>query len=121
MANEQLRGKTNLEAALVLQYVNFADNEILPPACTWTFPTLGLLQFNQQVHRRSGSRNHSNNVLWFTQATKQAQDTLKTLLGVLNDALATRTFLVGERVTLADISVLCNLVLPYKQVMRRVV
>eukprot|EP00731_Ephydatia_muelleri_P035644 Em0144g14a len=97
VANEQLRGKTDLDAALVQQYVNFADNEILPAACTWTFPTLGLLQFNQQ-------------------ATKQAQDTLKSLLGVLNNALATRTFLVGERVTLADISVVCDLLLPYKQV-----
>lgn len=49
MANEQLRGKTDLDAALVQQFVNFADNEILPAACTWTFPTLGIMQPNQQV------------------------------------------------------------------------
>ena len=34
--------------------------------------------------------------------------------------LATKTFLVGERVTLADITVVCNLLLLYKQVGRSV-
>ena len=50
------------------------------------------------------------------QATEQAQQTVKTALDVLNGALATRTFLVGERVTLADISCICTLLLLYKQV-----
>ena len=36
---------------------------------------------------------------------------------ILNNVLATRTFLVGERVTLADITVACNLLLAYKQVL----
>ena len=34
----------------MLQYVNFADSEVLPAVCTWTFPTLGIMQPNQQVH-----------------------------------------------------------------------
>lgn len=38
------------------------------------------------------------------------------MLSVLNKVLDTRTFLVGERVTLADISCVCNLLLLYKQV-----
>ena len=50
VANTQLRGRTELDAALVQQYVNFADQEILPAACTWTYPTLGIMQYNQQVH-----------------------------------------------------------------------
>ena len=50
------------------------------------------------------------------QATEQAQKTVKTALGVLDTALATKTFLVGERVTLADITCVCNLLLLYKQV-----
>ena len=41
---------------------------------------------------------------------------IKKILRVLNNALLTRTFLVGERVTLADISVACNLLMLYKQV-----
>merc|ERR1739840_72627 len=38
-------------------------------------------------------------------------------LKTLNDHLLTRTFLVGERVTLADIAVACTLVNLYKQVL----
>lgn len=51
VANSQLRGSSDLDAALVLQYVNFADFEVLPAVCTWTFPTLGIMQPNQQVYR----------------------------------------------------------------------
>lgn len=98
VANSQLRGTTPLDAALVQQYVNFADNEILPAACTWTFPTLGIMQYNQQ-------------------ATKQAQECVRNCMEVLDKALATRTFLVGERVTLADITAVCNMLLLYKQVL----
>lgn len=50
VANSQLRGGSDLDAALVLQYVNFADFEVLPAVCTWTFPTLGIMQPNQQVY-----------------------------------------------------------------------
>ena len=41
---------------------------------------------------------------------------IKKSLTVLNNHLLTKTFLVGERVTLADISVACNLLMLYKQV-----
>ena len=51
MANSQLRGTGDVNTALVQQYVNFADNEILPACCTWTFPTLGIMQYNKQVSR----------------------------------------------------------------------
>jgi len=98
VSNSQLRGTTELDAALVQQYINFADNEILPAACAWVFPTLGIMQYNKQ-------------------ATEQAQGTVRKVLEVLDAALATRTFLVGERVTLADITVVCNLLLLYKQVL----
>ena len=49
VSNGQLRGTTELDAALVQQYVNFADSEILPAACAWVFPTLGIMQYNKQV------------------------------------------------------------------------
>lgn len=41
---------------------------------------------------------------------------VKKCLTVLNNVLLTKTFLVGERVTLADISVGCNLLMLYRQV-----
>ena len=49
VANDQLRGgKDPVAQAQVLQWLNFADSDILPAACTWVFPTLGIMQFNKQ-------------------------------------------------------------------------
>ena len=115
VANGQLRGSNDRDAALVQQYVNFADNEILPACCTWTFPTLGIMQYNKQVGKQLDSQRFLLMDV-FIQATEQAQGTVRRALEVLNGALATRTFLVGERVTLADITCVCNLLLLYKQV-----
>lgn len=49
VGNKQLQGESPEAAALVQQWINFADNEILPSACTWVFPCLGIIQFNKQV------------------------------------------------------------------------
>merc|ERR1712180_490525 len=98
VANEQLRGKTNVDQALVNQYVAFSNNEITPSACTWTFPTLGFKQYNKQE-------------------TENAKEHLKKCFTMLNNLLLNRTFLVGERVTLADISLCCDLVMLYRQVL----
>ncbi|TNN81938.1 Elongation factor 1-gamma [Liparis tanakae] len=85
-------------AAQVLQWVSFADSEIIPPASAWVFPTLGIMQFNKQ-------------------ATEQAKEDIKKALAMLNQHLNTRTFLVGERVSLADITVACAMLWVYKQVL----
>ena len=53
VANAQLRGNNDKDAALIQQFVNFADNEILPAAATWVFPTYGIIQYNKQVHREA--------------------------------------------------------------------
>lgn len=50
MSNDTLRGSTPQAAAQVLQWVSFADSEIIPPASAWVFPTLGIMQFNKQVY-----------------------------------------------------------------------
>jgi len=99
VANEELRGGTDAAArAQVVQWMCMADNDILPAACTWVFPTLGIMQFNKN-------------------ATERAKEDIKAALKTLNDHLLTRTFLVGERVTLADIAVACTLLSLYKQVL----
>lgn len=49
VSNDALRGATPGAAAQVLQWVSFADSEIIPPASAWVFPTLGIMQFNKQV------------------------------------------------------------------------
>merc|ERR1719334_2258311 len=50
-------------------------------------------------------------------ATDRAKEDIKAALKTLNDHLLTRTFLVGERVSLADIAVACTLLSLYKQVL----
>jgi len=49
VSNDQLRGKTALDQALVVQWLSFADNEILPSSYTWVLPALGAIQPNKQV------------------------------------------------------------------------
>merc|ERR1719348_1155405 len=51
------------------------------------------------------------------QANERAMADLKTALAVLNGHLKTKTFLVGERISLADICCMCNLLLAYKWVL----
>jgi|ERR1712002_299462 len=98
VSNDQLRGTDDLSRAQVQMFVNLADNEIEPSASTWVFPTLGVIQYNKQ-------------------ATEKAKEHLKAVLGFLDQYLKTRTFLVGERLSLADISVGCQLLALYKQVL----
>jgi len=98
VANEALRGASPSDAAFVQQWINFADSEILPAACTWVFPCLGLMQYNKQN-------------------TERAKEDVKKALNALNTALKTRTFLVGERISLADIVVACDLLMLYKTVL----
>ncbi|CAJ0961614.1 unnamed protein product [Ranitomeya imitator] len=89
---------SRIDQAQVLQWVSFADNHIVPPASAWVFPTLGIMQFNKQ-------------------ATEQAKEEVKLILATLDAHLRTRTFLVGERITLADVAVTCSLLWLYKQVL----
>jgi elongation factor 1-gamma len=49
VANSNLRGQSDLEKAQVLQWLGFADSEILPASHTWVFPCLGIMQYNKQV------------------------------------------------------------------------
>ncbi|KAK7105071.1 hypothetical protein V1264_019689 [Littorina saxatilis] len=98
VGNKQLQGKSADAEAEVRQWVDFGDNEILPAACTWVFPCLGITQFNKME-------------------TERAKDQVTKALTVLDKHLLTRTYLVGESITQADISVACDLILLYEQVM----
>ena len=43
LSNAQLKGKSPQAQAEIQQWIGFAENEILPPACTWVFPILGIM------------------------------------------------------------------------------
>ncbi|KAJ3340531.1 nuclear protein localization protein 4 [Gonapodya sp. JEL0774] len=94
----KLLGKDKQEAAKIQQYIFLADNEISPAAATWTFPILGWIPFNK------------------VNQAKAIEDIKKTL-SVLDKILLRRTFLVGETVTLADITVFAALLNLYKLVL----
>jgi len=51
------------------------------------------------------------------QNTEAAKENVKKYLSVLNSHLETRTYLVGERISLADIAVCCNLLQLYQNVL----
>jgi len=98
LANEQLRGKSVEDQAFIQQWISFAENEILPPSCTWVFPCMGIMPYNKA-------------------AMAKAKEDLKRALMALNSHLLFQTYLVGERVTLADICVMSNLLMAYKWVL----
>lgn len=99
VSNEALLGgSSSANQAAVQEYISFSENEILPSACAWVYPTLGFKQYNKQD-------------------TDKAQQHIKKCLAKLNNDLKTKTFLVGERVTLADITLCTSLVMLYVQVL----
>jgi elongation factor 1-gamma len=83
-------GKTPYEMALVQQFLAFADNELCGPIAAWYYPLAGYAPLNEAMMK------------------KGKEDLLK-VLGSLDKILLPRTFLVGERITLADIVVACTL------------
>ncbi|KAJ8414595.1 hypothetical protein AAFF_G00037970 [Aldrovandia affinis] len=98
VASDALRGTGPQEQALVQQWVNFAEGEIVPSMAAWVYPTMGVADCDEQVR-------------------KKARAAILAVLSVLNEHLLPRTFLVGDAVTLADISVACALLLLFRQVL----
>jgi len=85
-----LYGKSAYEAGLVDQWVDFATNEIDLPASVIVFPLLGLIENNQI-------------------AVEKANGDVRKVLEALNKHFVTRTFLVGQRLSLADVVVASSL------------
>ena len=113
VSNDQLRGKNVLEQSQVIQWLSFADNEVVPAVSSWVFPVVGIVNFNKQV----SSFDYQNFIVKFYfhfQSVERGKEDTKKLLSLLNDYLQTRTYLVGERITLADI-VLSTSLLPLYQ------
>ncbi|KAF2271642.1 uncharacterized protein EI97DRAFT_497137 [Westerdykella ornata] len=79
-----LLGKTKQDYASILRWMSFANSEILPPLGGWFRPILGRDPYNK----------------------KNVEDSQKAALKavhVVEEHLLTHTYLVGERLTLADI------------------
>ncbi|KAI8082743.1 uncharacterized protein BX664DRAFT_284435 [Halteromyces radiatus] len=92
-----LLGTTAAEKAQVLQFVLFAENEISAHLGAWIYPLMGYYPYLKPAH-------------------DAAIEKAKRGLDALNKILLTKTYLVGEDVTYADIAVVTALVIGFKTV-----
>jgi len=97
VSNDQFRGTTNEDKASVLQWLNYGSESVVPAVTAWVYPSLSLVESCPA-------------------GLKKAQTDLRQVFGCVNDYLKTRTYLVGERMTLADVSLACDLLLAYRHV-----
>ncbi|KAJ5092336.1 eEF1-gamma domain-containing protein [Penicillium alfredii] len=78
-----LLGKTKQDYASILRWLSFANSEVLPRFGAWYRPLLGLEGYNKK-------------------AVDEASKVALKSVGVLETHLTANTYLVGERITLAD-------------------
>jgi len=97
LSNDQMRGSSLEDRALVVQWLNYGSTEVESAVASWVYPALSLVEATQQ-------------------SVQRAKEDLKTVFHCLNEYLKTRTYLVGERLTLADVSLAFDLLLAYQHV-----
>jgi len=91
LANEALKGgKDEVAQAQVVQWFSFAQGDLHPAVCGWLFPSISIMQFNKDNVAKAKSETERH-------------------LSILDGVLLTRTYLVGETVTLADIVLFATL------------
>jgi len=81
-----LLGKTKQDYASILKWMSFSNSHILPNIGDWFKPLLGSAPYNKKI-------------------VETAQTATLKALDVLEEHLHSNTFLVGERLTLADLYV----------------
>jgi elongation factor 1-gamma len=95
--DSDLYGTSFFESAQVDQWIDFCANELEPTRSIWLFPLMGFMKFDQEAYN-------------------SAKSDVEKSLKALESHLATRTYLVGHKVTLADIIIVSALVELYKRV-----
>lgn len=81
-----LLGKTKQDYAQILRWMSFSNSEVLPTLAAWFLPLVGREAYNKKN-------------------TDTAQAKCLKAIGVLEKHLLSQTFLVSERLTLADLFV----------------
>lgn len=97
LSNEDLRGKDLFAQSAILQWMIFADNHILSCVSGWVLPSLEL----RKVPKES---------------VKVSKEDSLNFMEVLNKTLVSKTYFVGERITLADIAIFTALMPLYEHV-----
>ena len=90
-----LMGATFFQQGQVDQWIDWATTEVISVLNPWLYTIMGFLPPNPKT-------------------IEQAKEATKKPLSILNNYLAEHTFLVGERITLADIVMVCQLLYPMK-------
>lgn len=90
ITDKGLYGKSALDLGHIEQWIDFCTNEIDAPLLSWVLPLKGVWPYNKAKE-------------------DAAKEALKKSLSILNEHLKRNTFLVGDRITLADIVCVCNL------------
>lgn len=80
-----MRGSDEFTRAQITQWMNVAELELFPNACQVLYPCWGLMPNNKNV-------------------VNKAKENLKGFMTALNQLIESRTYLVGEQVTLADLT-----------------
>lgn len=97
-ADKGLLGSSFYEQALVAQWMDFCTNELEAVRNTMVYMTIGIMAHNQAIY-------------------DAASNAMEGVMSVLNAHLLGNTFMVGERVTLADIVIAASLNHLYQQVL----
>jgi len=92
-----LAGENAFEEASIDSWVEWSANELELPCCVWFYPVAGYMPFHPDAYTK-------------------AKDDVGKALSVLNEHLVDKTYIVGERITLADICLASTLVYPLKLV-----
>jgi elongation factor 1-gamma len=93
--DSELYGCTFFESGQVDSWVDFCSHDLELPVSMWIYPVLGYMSYNAAT-------------------TAKAKGDVARALQVLENHLADKTYLVGHKITLADITVISTLVYPFK-------
>lgn len=97
LASQKMRGNSTLTEAQVLQWLSYADNHIQPPVASWVHLCLGTSDVQISLAK--------------------AKEEVINVMKYLDVVLLTKTYFVGERVSLADIVVFTTLLPAYVHVL----
>ena len=85
-------GNKSVEASII-RWISLSELEVTPAACNWVYPLVGIMEASQDMDR--GRADMVKFLTW------------------LNNQLRLQTWLVGERISLADICLMCSLLLVF--------
>jgi elongation factor 1-gamma len=94
----ELYGRTFYESALIDSWIDFCAHELELPCTMWVYPIIGYMPFNATTYAK-------------------AKEHAATALTTLDAHLLDKTYMVGDAVTLADITLASALVYPAKLAM----